>query len=123
MKMFCTHGSALGRIVAAAGIMLFLANNVAADDDTWVGRTVVLKTDASRIGHTEPNGQHVQVAELMHSAYAVLREENGWLMVSQAAATGWFRKDQALTIVDAIDYFGERLEDNPMDPIALAHRG
>jgi len=121
--MFCKRSSAPGSVIAVVGVMLFWVNAASADDETWVGRTVVLKTDGVRIGHTEPNGNQVNVAELVDAAYTVLREQNGWLLVQQGGVTGWFRKDLALTIVDAIDHFGEQLEFNPDDAIALAHRG
>jgi tetratricopeptide (TPR) repeat protein len=83
----------------------------------------VLKSEGVRIGHTAPTGEQVYVAELTDSAYTVLREENGWLLVRQGGVSGWFAKDNALTIVDAIDYFAERLQFNPDDAVALAHRG
>jgi tetratricopeptide (TPR) repeat protein len=121
--MFRTRPSVLvARLVFSVGF-LFVAGQAAGQEESWVGRTVVLKSAGVRIGHSAPTGEQVYVAELTDSAYVVLREENGWLMVRQGGITDWFPKVQALTIVDAIDYFGEQLQFNPGDAVALAHRG
>jgi tetratricopeptide (TPR) repeat protein len=111
------------RPLAVLFVALVVTADTAAQEESWVGRTVVLSGPGVRIGHTSPTGEQVFAAELTDSAYTVLREENGWLMVRQGGVTDWFAKAYALTIVDAIDYFGERLEANPGDAVALAYRG
>ena len=91
-------------------------------DQSWLGRKVILTRDGVRIGYTGEDGQPVYVAELTDMVYRVLREENGWLRVRQRGAEGWFAKDNAVLLDEALPYFTERVRANARDALAYAHR-
>src|SRR5713226_6497188 len=94
-----------------------------ADDDSWVGKTIVLKRDGVKIGHTGADGEQVFVADLSDIAYTVLNEKDGWLHVRQRGSEGWFAKDEAVLLKDATPYFTARILANEGDALAYAHRG
>jgi tetratricopeptide (TPR) repeat protein len=55
--------------------------------------------------------------------YRVLGESDGWLCVRQRGAQGWFAKDSAVLLEQAIPYFSGRLRSNGRDALAYGHRG
>jgi tetratricopeptide (TPR) repeat protein len=65
----------------------------------------------------------VYVAELTDMTYTVLKEQDGWLSVRHRGAEGWFPKEKAVLVDDALSYFAERVRTNNRDAFALAHRG
>jgi tetratricopeptide (TPR) repeat protein len=93
------------------------------EDPSWVGKRIILRRDGVRIGHTDDKGQPVYVADLTDMVYRVLGEADGWLRVRQRGAEGWFAKDSAVLLEDAIPYFTDRLRGNGRDALAYAHRG
>ena len=93
------------------------------EDASWVGKRIILLKDGVRIGHTADNGKPVHVGNLTDMVYRVLAEEDGWLRVRQAGAEGWFAKDSAVLLQDAIPHFTDRLRVNSRDALAYAHRG
>jgi tetratricopeptide (TPR) repeat protein len=93
------------------------------DGKSWVGKRVVLTTDGVRIGHSGSDGQPVYDADLTDMVYRVLDEKDGWLRVRQRSAAGWFQKDNAVLLDEAIPYFTGRLRGNAQDALAYAHRG
>jgi tetratricopeptide (TPR) repeat protein len=97
----------------------------AADQDnaSWVGKRALLRRDGVRIGHADDKGQIVYIADLTEMAYRVLGDTNGWLRVRHGGTEGWFAKDSAILVDDAIPYFTERLRVNGRDGLAYAHRG
>ena len=82
------------RPLAVLFVALVVTADTAAQEESWVGRTVVLSGPGVRIGHTSPTGEQVFAAELTDSAYTVLREENGWLMVRQGGVRGPAKVEQ-----------------------------
>jgi tetratricopeptide (TPR) repeat protein len=98
---------------------------LAADQDnaSWVGKRVLLRRDDVRIGHADDKGQIVYIADLTDMAYRVLGDTNGWLRVRHGGTEGWFAKDSAILMDDAIPYFTDRLAVNGRDALAYAHRG
>ncbi len=90
---------------------------------SWVGKRIILRRDGVRIGHTADNGKPVYVGDLTDMVYRVLGEADGWLRVRQAGAEGWFAKDSAVLLEDAILYFTDRIRGNGRDALAYAHRG
>jgi tetratricopeptide (TPR) repeat protein len=93
------------------------------EDPSWVGKRIILHRDGVRIGHTDDKGQPVYVGDLTDMVYRVLGEADGWLRVRQRSAEGWFAKDRAVLLEDAIPYFTDRLRGNGRDALAYAHRG
>jgi tetratricopeptide (TPR) repeat protein len=93
------------------------------EGQSWVGRRVILTKDGVRIGHSGANGEQVHVAELTDMVYRVLGEQDGWLRVRQGGAEGWFARDSAILLDEAIPYFTGLLRGNGRDAVAYAHRG
>jgi tetratricopeptide (TPR) repeat protein len=93
------------------------------DNPSWVGKRIILRGDGVRIGYTDDKGLPVHVADLTDLVYRVLGEENGWLRVRQCGVEGWFAKDSALLLEEAIPYFTDRLRNNSRDAVSFAHRG
>jgi tetratricopeptide (TPR) repeat protein len=110
------------RILAAAIALLLFVPAARADDD-WVGKTVLLKGNKKvKIGHTDENGKQVYVAELSGISYVVLKEKGGWLQVSQNGVVGWFDKNDAVVLADAVDYFTARIKAEPDEDVYYGHR-
>ena len=93
------------------------------EDVSWVGKRIILQRDGVRIGHTDDNGRPVYVADLTDMVYRVLGESDGWLRVRQRSTEGWFAKDSAVLLEEAIPYFTSRLRSDSRDALAFAHRG
>jgi tetratricopeptide (TPR) repeat protein len=98
-----------------------------ADNDSWVGRQIMLKQPGVQIGHSGLIrgflGRQVVVAELTDLVYPVLREQDGWLAVRHRGREDWFPKEKAILLDDALSYFSDRIRANDKDAFALAHRG
>jgi tetratricopeptide (TPR) repeat protein len=99
-----------------------------ADDNSWVGRKVMTKEAGIWIGHTGAlfRGfvqRQVYDAELTDLTYTVLKEQDGWLSVRQRGAQGWFPKEKAVLVDEALSYFDDRVRANGQDVFALARRG
>lgn len=120
--------SILSRAIASCSILLvwaalFPSAGLGADDESWVGRKIILKRDGIRIGYTGEGGVPVYVADLTDTAYTVLKEQSGWLLVRHRSAEGWFSQTDAVLLAEAIPYFTERLRAGGRDALAYAHRG
>jgi tetratricopeptide (TPR) repeat protein len=101
---------------------------VHADEDSWVGRKVMTKEAGIWIGHTGSllRGfvqRQVYDAELTDLIYTVLKEQDGWLSVRHRGTQGWFPKEKAVLVKDALSYFDEKVHANDRDAFALARRG
>jgi tetratricopeptide (TPR) repeat protein len=110
------------KFVAAWSTVLFFAAS-ACGDDSWVGRSIMPRQAGTRIGHTDPEGKQIYVAELTNFVYQVRSEKDGWLYVHHRGVEGWLWKQQAILLEDAIDFFSEQIQANPFNAFALAHRG
>ena len=88
----------------------------------WTGKTIILKGNTVRIGHTDENGQQVHLAKLTGVDYRVIKEQDGWLMVNQDGVEGWFDKSDAIVLEEAINYFTGRIRANPWDAGGYARR-
>ena len=109
-------------------IMLVLFPTAAlADNDSWVGRQIMLKEPGVQIGHSglirSFLRRQVYVAELTDLVYTVLREQDGWLAVRHRGTEDWFPKEKAILLDDALSYFSDKVRANDKDAFALACRG
>ncbi len=113
---------ALGAIMLVA--MLILPAAAFADDSgSWEGQRIMTKKAGISIGHTGRFGRRIYVAELTDMVYTVLKEQDGWLYVRHRGVGGWFLKEQAVLLEDAVSYFAQRIRANDEDALAFAHRG
>ena len=111
------------KLVIALLAVLFLPKVVFGDEDNWTGRSIMPRQVGTRIGHTDPEGKQIYVAELTNLVYTVRDDKDGWLYVRHRSVEGWFWKQQAVLLYDAVDYFSDRIQANSFDAHALAHRG
>jgi tetratricopeptide (TPR) repeat protein len=111
----------LALLIAVTG--LFSGTAAWADDGTWVGRKIMTREPGIWIGRTGLLRRQVYVAELTGLTYIVLKEQDGWLSVRHQGAEGWFPKEKAVLVDDALPYFTEKVRANSRDAFALAHRG
>jgi tetratricopeptide (TPR) repeat protein len=90
---------------------------------SWVGKTILVKKPDIKIGHTEEGGRQVYVGKLTGLSYTVLGDKDGFLKVNNGqGAEGWFDKDDAVLLENAVAYFDERIKQNPNDGSAYASR-
>ena len=107
--------------VAFSTVLLFAA--AVYGDDSWAGRSIMPRQAGTRIGHTDPEGKQIYVAELTNFVYQVRSEKDGWLYVHHRGVEGWLWKQQAVLLEDAVDFFSEQIQANQFNAFALAHRG
>ena len=120
MLIALRHRTTLPALLLGA---LFLPSPALGDEDSWEGRRIMPANPGTRIGHTEPDGQQVYVAELTDLVYTVGKDQNGWLHLRHRGVADWLWKGQAVLLADAIDYFGQRIRTDRTDAHAFAHRG
>lgn len=90
--------------------------------ESWVGKTVLLKRRDIKIQRTEA-GRQVDVGELNWPSYKVTGEKEGWLKVTnEQGASGWFDKEQAVLLEDAPAYFSDLIRKDPEDANAYFMR-
>jgi len=92
-------------------------------DDSWVGRIVVMKEPGVKFGYTDPKTEEqVYVGTLDRMSYRVLNDKDGWLRVQHNDKKGWFPKDKAVLIDDAVPFFSEAIRQNPKNLFAYSNR-
>src|SRR6266849_1678685 len=103
-------------------VLLCLSPKVSAQKDTsWVDKKVMTKKAGTKIGHNV-NGQNVNVATLNSMVFTVLQENGDWILVSESGMEGWFAKDDAVLLQDALSYFTRRIRTSQNDDAAYARR-
>lgn len=113
------------RILRAA-IMLAstLAAAAAAQEGTWVGKTVFVKRQDVKIGPADANATQTPLATLDEAAYRVLAERNGRIQVRTArGVTGWLDKAEVVPLEDAVAYFTARIKARPKEAQSYSLRG
>ena len=95
----------------------------AAQDKSWVGKTIILKKSGVKIGQSDAKGNQVFVATLTMTDYRVLGEQDGWIKVKDGRANeGWFDKVDAVVLEDAVAFFTDRIRQNPNSSDAYNRR-
>jgi tetratricopeptide (TPR) repeat protein len=103
--------------------ILVLPLDVDAGAKTWTGKLVLLKGDKEvQIGYTDAKGNPVFEAKLTGISYRVMADKEGWLKVRQNGSEGWFNKEAAVLLEDAVAYFSGRLKTRPGDDQAYGYR-
>jgi tetratricopeptide (TPR) repeat protein len=92
--------------------------------ESWVGKTILLKKSGIKIGRTDDNGRQVYLATLDAPNYKVRGDQGGWIKVATShGIEGWFDKADAVLLEDAVAYFTAALQGNPNDAATLFRRG
>ena len=90
--------------------------------DSWVGKKVMPKKIGIKIRNTNRKGEEVDVVTL-NMIVTVLEEKDERIKVRQNGVEGWFAKEDAVLLEDAVNYFTQRIRMNPKDDYAYATRG
>ena len=110
--------------IAWATAILVAASPAALAQQSWAGKTILLKSGkVVQIHDTDADGREVVVGTLKQMSYRVLEERRGRLKVRDSGVAGWFDKDDAVALEDAVDYFSAMLQVNAQDVTALTYRG
>jgi tetratricopeptide (TPR) repeat protein len=112
-------------LVLLTGLLLShsLMRARADDKDSWVGKKVMPKKAGIRIGKTHDMDEKFDLATLTTMIYSVEAEQGKWIKVRQNGVEGWFAKEDAILLEDAVDYFTQRIRANPKDDFGYAMRG
>jgi hypothetical protein len=100
---------------------LTFATPALADGD-WTGKDVFVKRAGVKMGCTDAGGEQVYLVELSWVNHRVIKDEGGWLKVKQNRDVGWIQKDDAIVADEAVDFFTDRIQANPLDARAFACR-
>jgi tetratricopeptide (TPR) repeat protein len=109
--------------VAVACCLALLRPVWAEDGGSWTGKRVMTKKGGIKIGYTDENDQTKYVATLDNMIYRVEQEKGKFIKVRHRGVSGWFSKNDAVLLKDAISYFTARIRENEKDAYAYAHRG
>src|SRR5581483_6971540 len=91
------------RPLCALAVALAVAGPARAGDETWVGKTILVKRNGIKFGCTDERGAQVYHGTLTRISYQVRDERDGWLCVMHDGVQGWFDKDEAVLLEDAVD--------------------
>jgi len=97
-----------------ATISLAVASASAAQE-SWVGKWIIMKKNGVEI-RTTPKGVGESYAKLTFLSYVVRGEMNGELQVNDGRGNiGWFDKEDAVVLDDAVAYFRKLIQQDPMN--------
>jgi tetratricopeptide (TPR) repeat protein len=111
------------RFIVMACWIALLPSGWAEDNGSWVGKKILTKKNDIKIGNTDENGQTRIVATLTDLDYMVEKEEGEFIKVLHRGAPGWFSKEDAVLMENAVAYFTGRIRQNEKDTRAYACRG
>lgn len=104
-------------------LSLTIAAHAALAQDSWVGKTILTKTDGIKISYTDEQGRKVFVGELRWPSYSVIGDQGGWLKVTnEHGISGWFHKSEAVLLDDAPAYYTGLIRSSPNDADAYFMR-
>ncbi len=93
----------------------------AAEANSWVGKTVILKRDGLPMART-PRGEPDGASVFTDPTFVVVKESGGWIALRQNGKEGWVEKEQAVLLANAIEYFSNRIRRDPGDYAACIKR-
>jgi tetratricopeptide (TPR) repeat protein len=91
-------------------------------EESWTGKTILLKKTGIPITNAGENGKQVIVGTLREISYHVIADKDGRLKVRYKGADGWFAKSDAVLQDDAVDFFTRILRADPKNTGALLNR-
>jgi Tfp pilus assembly protein PilF len=113
------------RRLACLLVLLSLAvNPVVAQEDSWVGKTIITTRYGIKISQTNAKGEEVYIGELVDNlSYEVKGHKGNKLLVATGKGVqGWFDKADAVLTKDAVAHFTDELKKNPRDAGSLQKR-
>lgn len=106
----------------AALLLMVCIPQLKAGENSWVNKTILIKSPGVKFGQTDDNGRQVYHGTLVYSDYVVVAERDGWLKVRQRGIDGWFDKREGILVDDAPRYFSKAIEKDAQDEWALGNR-
>ena len=92
-------------------------------DDSWAGKTIIVKKKDLRFGHTDPKTkEQIYFGTLTQMDYVVREDMAGFVLLRQGNKEGWVPKADVVLLEGAIEYFTGAIRMNPQDDSAFAHR-
>jgi hypothetical protein len=114
--------SSLARCLILALLGAFALPATAADENSWVGKTILLKKGSVTFSRWDDDGKTAFEAKLTRLEHKVLREEGRWVRVRDRGEEGWVAKADVVRLEDAVDYFTDRIRANAQDANAYGGR-
>jgi tetratricopeptide (TPR) repeat protein len=93
-----------------------LAGSAAFADDSWEGKTVIMKYNKVELCRHEREDIRVVVGHTSDVIFKVLSEKQGWILIRSDGTEGWVRKDYGLLLPDAVKYFTDKIRAEPGNP-------
>jgi Tfp pilus assembly protein PilF len=92
--------------------------------DDWTGKCVVLLKGNKRVEIRQSNktGCSAFLGELRQLVYIVIKDQGGFLKVSENGIEGWFDKSDAVILERAIDHFTAQIRTKPGDASCYVNR-
>ncbi len=102
-------------------VVVFSSRVAAAETVSWVGKTILLKHDNIQVANA-PKGKLEETSGLTDPVYEVVKESEGWIAVRLNDKESWLEREQAVLMANAMEYFSDRILDNPKDYAAYLKR-
>jgi tetratricopeptide (TPR) repeat protein len=103
-------------------LLVCVLPGLAAADDSWVGKTILLKKNDVRLAQTDKDGREVDGPTLYKLSYVVVAVQDKRVKVRHNSAEGWIDRADAVLQEDAVDFFTQRIAANPKDATAYVRR-
>ena len=100
--------------IAVAALVLFIAPAAHAQQESWVGKTVLVKKTGVKL--MDENGKEIPSATIGEMVCQVRGDRDGRLrVVTHHGVEGWFDKNEAVPADQAVKFFSEMIEKSPKE--------
>jgi tetratricopeptide (TPR) repeat protein len=111
------------RSIVLTGLAVLVVAPLLAQEGSWVGKKIMPTKAGIKMASAADKSKSEGVGELRFTDHTVLADQGGRLKVIQQGVEGWFDKNDAVLLADAVPYFSKKVEADPKDGDALHARG